>query len=89
MAVGYDPPMPGPTNDAAKGFLLRFASRLRFPQLFLLAAVLFAIDLVVPDVIPFADELLLGLLTLILGTWRDRRRTENGEPPAMKDVTPR
>ncbi|MBS1136765.1 MAG: putative transrane protein [Proteobacteria bacterium] len=52
--------------------LLRFASRLRFPQLFALVAALFVIDLLVPDVIPFADEIILGLLTLLLGSLRKR-----------------
>ncbi|MGD2082930.1 MAG: hypothetical protein PVF91_08195 [Chromatiales bacterium] len=49
---------------------MRYASRLRFPQLFLLTAGLFLLDLVVPDVVPFADEILLGLLSLMLATWR-------------------
>ncbi len=51
----------------------RFAARLRFPYLFLLTAGLFLIDLVVPDFIPFADELLLGLGTLLLGSIRKRK----------------
>ena len=46
--------------------LLRWLGRLSFPRLFLLSAVLFVLDLLVPDVIPFADELLLGLGTLLL-----------------------
>ncbi|NNL85498.1 MAG: hypothetical protein HKP27_07595 [Myxococcales bacterium] len=53
-------------------WLLRFASRLRFPQLFGLVAALFALDLVIPDFIPFADEILLGLATLLLGSLRKR-----------------
>jgi hypothetical protein len=53
-------------------WLLRFASRLRFPQLFGVVAALFALDLVIPDVIPFADEILLGLGTLLLGSLRKR-----------------
>jgi len=32
---------------------------------------------VVPDVIPFVDELLLGLGTLILARWKDRRQGES------------
>lgn len=62
-------------------WLLRFAAGLRFPQLFGLVAALFAIDLVVPDMIPFADEILLGLGTLLLGSWRKRRSPsdEDGE----------
>jgi hypothetical protein len=50
--------------------LLQYADRLRFRQLFLLTAALFVIDLLIPDIIPFADELLLGLLTLLFGSWR-------------------
>ena len=50
--------------------LLRWLGRLSFPRLFLLSAVLFVLDLLVPDVIPFADELLLGLGTLLLARWK-------------------
>jgi hypothetical protein len=46
--------------------LARFAGRLRYPQLFWITAALFAIDLAIPDAIPFADEILLGLGTLLL-----------------------
>jgi hypothetical protein len=46
--------------------IARFAARLRYPQLFWLTAALFALDLAIPDVIPFADEVLLGLGTLLL-----------------------
>lgn len=49
-------------------WLLRFASRLRFPQLFGLVAALFVFDVLIPDMIPFADEILLGLGTLLLGS---------------------
>jgi len=56
-----------------RGLLLAFASRLRFPWLFALTAGLFLLDLLVPDVIPLVDELLLGLATLLLGSWRKRR----------------
>jgi hypothetical protein len=46
----------------------RLLGRLRFPQLFILAALLLVIDLLVPDVIPFADEILLAVVTLALGS---------------------
>lgn len=52
----------------------RFAGRLRFPALFLVTAALFVVDLAIPDVIPFVDEVLLGLGTLLLGSWKRRRR---------------
>jgi hypothetical protein len=53
--------------------VLRFARRLRFPWLFALTAVLFLANLVLPDPLPFADEILLGLATLLVGSLRDRR----------------
>lgn len=46
---------------------------LRFPVLAALTALLFVATLLVPDPLPFADELLLGLLTLLLATWKRRR----------------
>ncbi len=46
---------------------------LRFPSLFVLFALLTLADLIVPDVIPLADEIGLALLTLLLGLWKDRR----------------
>jgi hypothetical protein len=50
--------------------IVAFASRLRFPTLFKLGLGLFVLDLVIPDIIPFADEILLGLATLILSRWK-------------------
>jgi hypothetical protein len=50
----------------------RFAAGLRFPTLFKVCAALFLVDLVIPDVIPFADEILLALLTLMVGAFRKR-----------------
>lgn len=57
--------------------ILAFADRLKFRQLFLLVGSLFLIDLLIPDFIPFADELLLGLLTLLLAAWKKDRRDEH------------
>jgi hypothetical protein len=50
--------------------ILSFLRNLRFRQLFLLTLGLFVLDLIVPDFIPFIDELLLGLLTLLFAIWR-------------------
>ncbi len=52
--------------------LLRYAARLRFPNLFLLMLVCFAVDLVLPDFIPFLDEIMLGLATLMFAAWKQR-----------------
>ena len=56
-----------------KRALLAYAGRLRFPTLFLITLGLFAVDLVVPDPIPFLDEIMLGLATLLFASWRNRR----------------
>ena len=48
---------------------------LRFPGLFALLAAVFLLDLVVPDLIPFVDEIVLALLTAIFALWKDRRAT--------------
>ena len=50
----------------------RFASRLRYPTLFKLVAGLFVVDLFLPDFIPFLDEILLALGTLMLAAMRKR-----------------
>ncbi|MFW6084867.1 MAG: DUF6116 family protein [Gemmatimonadota bacterium] len=55
----------------------RFAGRLRFPVLFFLTAALFVADLFVPDAIPLVDEILLGLLTVLLGSWKRRKRDDD------------
>ncbi|HET8818122.1 MAG TPA: DUF6116 family protein [Xanthomonadaceae bacterium] len=52
---------------------LAFARRLRYPTLFKVTAVLFAVSILWPfDPIPFIDEILLGLGTLLLANWKDR-----------------
>lgn len=72
-------------------FPMSYLSTLRFPQLFVLLGVLFFADLVVPDLIPFFDELLLGLLTVMVGTLRSHGRDgrKDLEKPPEKNVTPR
>jgi hypothetical protein len=51
---------------------MRYASNLRFPKLLAITAALFVIDLVFPDVVPFVDEILLGLISLLLASLRKR-----------------
>ena len=60
---------------------MRFLSKLSYPRLFAVTAALFAIDLVVPDLVPFADELLLGLGTLLLANFRKRKAPDVIDPP--------
>jgi hypothetical protein len=54
--------------------LIRFAAGLRFPKLLAVTAALFVLDLIVPDMIPFADEILLGLLSLLLASLKRKDR---------------
>lgn len=75
-----------PVLSTIPGAVERLTSRLRFPQLFLLTGGLFLLDLLIPDLIPFADEILLGLLTVVLGSLQKRVPTE--APHEVKDVTP-
>lgn len=59
--------------------VLRWFGRLSYPKLFLTAAVLFLVDTVVPDFIPFADELLLGLGALLLANWKKPKPADDGK----------
>ncbi len=76
--------MPGLGSEAVQ----RAASRLRFPQLFAVFLALFVVDLVVPDFVPFVDELLLGLGTTLFGLWRERTAVPPAPKPPEKNVTP-
>lgn len=59
--------------------------RLRYPWLFALLGVLLVLDLVIPDPVPFVDEVILAVLTLLVGTWRTRKKDS---PQEVVDVTP-
>ena len=63
-------------NPASSTFL-HWARGLRFPVLFMLTAGVLLLDLLLPDPIPFVDEVLIGLATLMLASWK-RRRVESG-----------
>jgi len=67
----------GTPQTALRDRLVRFAAGLRFPRLLALTAALFVLDLIIPDVIPFVDEILLGLMSLLLASLKNR----NGRVP--------
>jgi hypothetical protein len=75
-------------HGALASFVERLTGELRFPALFGLTAALFLLDLLVPDLLPFADEILLGLATLLLGSWKRRRRPPGGagSPPGGRAI---
>ena len=53
--------------------VLSWARKLRFPILFKITAGLFALSVLLPDPIPFLDELLLGMTTIVLANWKHRK----------------
>lgn len=83
-------------SDNQPSFPIAFLQRLRFPQLFVLLLVMLFADLLVPDPIPFLDEALLGVLTLMMGTLRRRddpahyqdEPARDPRKPPEKNVTP-
>lgn len=60
---------------------LDWARKLRYPTLFKITAGLFAISMLLPDPIPFMDEILFGLGTLLLANWKSRKQP--GTPPPV------
>ena len=76
--------MPNPLTNRVLGFL----SKLSFPRLFLITAALFVLDTAIPDFIPFADEILLGLGALLFGAIR-KRNAPGGKNSDAIDAPPR
>jgi len=66
------------------GVFLRWASGLRFPFVFALMAVLFITNLFIPDFIPFVDEIIMGLVAILLANLRKKPMVENGEESRKK-----
>lgn len=66
--------MPNPLSAP----LVAWLSRLSYPRIFMVTAVLFGINLLVPDPLPFVDEILLGLATVVLAK---RKRTPGDGAP--------
>ena len=82
-----------PTEPAAmasphSSAVLEFARGLRLPTLFLITAGVLVVDVLLPDPIPFVDEVLLGLVTLMLASWKRRRvlRDAQAAPAGSEQV---
>lgn len=71
-------------------FPFSFLSELRTPQLFVLLVLLFVVDSVVLDPLPFIDEAILLILTLLTGLWRRKADVVKVDPekPPEKNITP-
>ncbi len=52
------------------------ATKLRFPILLAITGSLFVFDMFIPDFLPFVDEILLGLVTVVLANLRKRKDPE-------------
>ncbi|MGR8920934.1 MAG: DUF6116 family protein [Gammaproteobacteria bacterium] len=73
-------------KDLVKRSVEKHTAGLRFPRLFFIVCTLLVVDLLLPDFVPFIDEIILGLVAVVLGTLKERARERRGEP---KDITPR
>jgi len=60
---------------------LDWARKLRYPTLFKITAWLFVVTLFLPDPVPFVDEILFGLGTLLLANWKRRK-----DPPSSLEA---
>ena len=77
-------------SDKPQVFPLSFLAGLRFPQLFVILAVLLLLDIIVLDPVPGIDELLLGVMTLMIGRLKKSasRKEVSASKPPEKNVTP-
>jgi hypothetical protein len=83
--------LPAVPRKVATGLISRALSRLglRFPLLFLILLFVTVTDMLIPDVIPFADEIVLAVLTAIFGLWKDRRpKPADAAPTVGRRGTP-
>ena len=67
-------------------------NRLSSPWIVGLLGALFLVDAATPDLLPLVDEVVLLMVTVLLGRWRMRRNAQEKETaapkPPPKDVTP-
>lgn len=65
------------TRRGPSRLLAGYLGRLRYPWLFGIALVLLLVDLAIPDFVPFLDEILLTVVTVLLGA----RKRRGGDAP--------
>jgi hypothetical protein len=71
--------MASPVRSPVQEIVGSLVGRMKYPWVFALLAMVFLADMVLPDPIPFVDEIMLALLTFLVGTWRTRDRGERPE----------
>jgi hypothetical protein len=70
-------------NDLlAGGFIGRFLSRLTTNHLLLGVVALFMFDLVLPDPLPFIDEIFLATIAILVARWQSRKDEAPAPAPA-------
>ena len=69
------------------GLLGRYGTELRFPVLFFVVACLLAFNMVLPDPVPFIDELILALMALMLASFKRKPLPSPRDPSEPIDVT--
>jgi cadmium resistance protein CadD (predicted permease) len=77
---------PAMSSRALIAMFLNFASQLRFRNLFLVVIGLFFFNLLIPDFIPLIDEIMLGLLAIVLGSWKSERKKQKEENQIEREV---
>jgi len=60
--------------------LIAWLSRLSYPRIFMVTAVLFGVNLLIPDPILLIDEVLLGLATVVLAKRKRAPKPGDGAP---------
>lgn len=63
------------------GPIQRFLERRRFRTLFMILAGLFVANMLIPDPIPFIDELLMLVATVIVGSFGKRGNHDDSPGP--------
>lgn len=58
------------------GVMVKWASGLRFPYLLLVTTLLLVVNLFVPDAIPLADEIIMGLVAVMLANLKKKPEKE-------------
>ena len=62
-----------------KSRVVAYLESLRFPVLLIVTGVLFVVNILVPDALPFVDEILLALVAVILSRLK-RRPPDQAQP---------
>ncbi|HKI87182.1 MAG TPA: DUF6116 family protein [Thermoanaerobaculia bacterium] len=78
------------TQGIIEKLVRRVAPGIRFPRLFAFFLILLVADILIPDPVPFLDEAVLAVGTILFGMWREGKHdTPPPQKPPEKNVTPR